>query len=130
MGSTDTCLSCPCAAGTVSRGQRPAPGPLAGFIPCLPHQVLSPLSQPPAAPCTHHPLKEDEQLQAPIKPAEPLAFVSARVPSFQRAHHQEPPGSQFMGEPSLPRTDEVSCFSCILCFCSPFFSSIAARRSH
>ena len=134
MGSTDTRLSCPCAAGTVPGGQA-STRLLGRFDPLTPygnsHQVFSPLSQSPAAPCTHHPLKGNEQLQASRKSADPLAFASPRALSFQRAHHQEPPSSQFAGEPRLA---QWGCKSAALhasrASALPFRSSVAAHRSH
>lgn len=65
---------------------RPAPGSLAGLIPCFlmeaPTRSLIPC-QSPAAPCTHHPLKWHEQLQVFRKPADLPASVSTHAFSFQ-----------------------------------------------
>lgn len=136
MGSTDSRLSCLCAAGTVPvpRGQA-STRVLGRFDPLPPygnfHQVSSPLSQSLAAPCIHHPLKGNEQLEASRKPADPLAFTSPCALSFQHAHHQEPPSSQFAEE---PRVAQWRCKSAALhashASAFPFCSSVAACRSH
>lgn len=122
MGSTDSRLSCLCAAGTVPvlRGQ--ASTRVLGRFDPLPsygnfHQVSSPLSQSLAAPCIHHPLKGNEQLEASRKPADPLAFTGPCALSFQHAHHQEPPSRRAKGG-SVEM--QVSCSSCISHFCFPF----------
>lgn len=87
MGSTDSRLSCLCAAGTVPvpRGQA-STRVLGRFDPLPPygnfHQVSSPLSQSLAAPCIHHPLKGNEQLEASRKPADPLAFKALVLSAF------------------------------------------------
>lgn len=78
---------------------------MVGLIICLLYadscQVSSPLSQSPAAPCTHHPLKGDEQLQASRKTADSLVFVL----SFHCAHPLGPPSTQLTREPRLSQME-------------------------
>lgn len=97
---------------------RRAPGSLVGLIICLLYadsrQVSSPVSQSPAAPCIHHPLKGDEQLQASRKTADSLVFVL----SFHCAHPLGPPSTQLTREPRLSQMEmQLTLLLSFLPFC-------------
>lgn len=96
---------------------------LVGSIICLlyvnSHQVSTPLSQSPAAPCTHHPLKGNEQLQASRNNADPLVFGFR----FHCTHPQGPLSSQLTRDLRLAQMEMQLT---LLFFCL----SVTACRSH
>lgn len=121
MGSTDTHSSCPCAAETVP-GEQVSTRLLGRFDP-LPsygkaHQVSSPLSQSPAAPGTHHPLKGNERLEAPRKPSDPLSALCSQLPVCPSPAGSEQPACRRAKAGSGGDAKQLS--SCISHIYSPF----------